>query len=62
MWSGCTHCDGEGWLRTEQVVRIPVERGVPSGSVIEVSLEHLGIGNLYLRLHVSVRGINKIGP
>jgi len=62
VWSGCIRCDEEGWLRTEQVVRILVERGVPSGSVIEASLEHLGIGNLYLRLHVFVRGMNKIGP
>ena len=54
-WSGCRLCGEHGWLQSAHVVRIRLGPGVPSGSVIEVSLQDVGIDNLYLRLHLFVQ-------
>jgi molecular chaperone DnaJ len=56
LWSGCARCGEQGWLRGERIVPIRVAPEVPSGSVLEVPLEHLGISNFYLRLHIFVQG------
>jgi hypothetical protein len=55
MWLfPCVSCGAEGVIATEQVIRIRIPPRVPSGSVIEVPLDGLGIQNLYLRLHVRI--------
>lgn len=50
----CASCGGEGAIATDRVIRIPIPAGVRSGSVIEGSLDGLGIHNLYLRLYVRI--------
>ncbi len=50
----CTACSGSGLVEEEQTLRVHVPPRVPSGTMLELPLEILGIGNLYLRLHVSI--------
>src|SRR5262245_47207601 len=48
----CTRCEGEGVVEHEQELRLRIPAMLPSGSVIEVALDPLGIRNFYLRLHI----------
>ena len=50
----CTACSGSGLMEEERLLRVHVPPRVPSGTLLELPLEILGIGNLYLRLHVSI--------
>jgi molecular chaperone DnaJ len=50
----CASCEGEGAIATDRVIQIPIPAGVRSGSVIEGSLDGLGIHNLYVRLYVRI--------
>ncbi len=52
--SSCAHCRQKGMIETEEVVRVRMPRLVPPGSVFELPLDSLGIGNLRLRLRVFV--------
>ncbi|HKU41285.1 MAG TPA: DnaJ domain-containing protein [Polyangiales bacterium] len=52
--STCVRCEGEGVIEREHEVRVAIRPMLPSGSVIEVALDPLGICNFYLRLHVFV--------
>jgi len=51
-WFPCIHCRQQGLVEFEQTVRIRIPPLLPSGSVLEVSLQGLGIHNFYLRLHI----------
>ncbi len=50
----CTACSGSGLMEEEHTLRVHVPPRVPPGTMLELPLEMLGIGNLYLRLHVSI--------
>jgi hypothetical protein len=50
----CLDCDGEGRIVDRETVRVQVPAGVRDGTLIEVSLEGLGVRNLWLRVHVRV--------
>jgi DnaJ-class molecular chaperone len=50
----CEHCDGEGRLVDRRALNVRVPAGVRDGAVIEVSMDRLGIRNLWLRVHVRV--------
>ncbi len=52
--SPCMRCEAEGVIEGEQELRFRIPPKLPSGSVIEVALDPLGIHNFYLRLHVFV--------
>ena len=52
--SSCAYCRQQGMTETEEVVRVRIPGLVPPGSVFELPLDNLGIGNLRLRLHVFV--------
>jgi DnaJ-class molecular chaperone len=52
--SSCGYCQQQGMIEAEEIVRIRVPPLVPPGSVFELPLESLGIGNFRLRLHVFV--------
>lgn len=51
----CGACDGEGRIVAPDTVHVKVPGGIRDGSMIEVSLEALGIHNLWLRVLVRVR-------
>lgn len=51
----CADCGGEGRLVDRELIRVRVPPGVRDGAVIEVSLEELGVHNLWLRVHVRVK-------
>jgi molecular chaperone DnaJ len=53
-WSACMRCGGVGVIEHEQELRVRLPPMLPSGSVIEVALDPLGVRNFYLRLHVFV--------
>jgi len=50
----CDLCQGHGMFWETAQVDVLLSPPVPDGMVIPVSLKHLGIENLNLRLHVSV--------
>ena len=50
----CADCDGEGRLVIRDAVNVRVPGGVHDGTLIEISLQRLGIHNLWLRVHVRV--------
>ena len=50
----CMKCGGSGLVEEEHTLRVHVPPLVQPGTVLELPLEILGIGNLYLRLHVSI--------
>ena len=50
----CMECAGSGLVEEERTLRVHVPPRVQPGTVLELPLEMFGIGNLYLRLHVSI--------
>ena len=50
----CDVCDGEGRFIDREAVEVRVPARVRDGTVIDVSLETLGINNLWLRVHVRI--------
>jgi len=50
----CDRCRDMRLIPHERDVRIPLPAGVSDGMVVEVSLEVLGVHNLYVVLHVAV--------
>ena len=52
--SPCVRCEGEGVVERERELRLRIPPLLPSGSVIEVALDPLGVRNFYLRLHIFV--------
>lgn len=50
----CNVCGGEGRLVDRGTVEVEVPAGVRDGTVIDVSLESLGIENLWLRVYVRI--------
>jgi molecular chaperone DnaJ len=50
----CPECAGSGLIEGQRLLRFHVPPGVRSGTVFEAPLELFGIGNLYLRVHVSI--------
>ena len=50
----CVSCDTQGVIATEHIVRVTIAPGVRSGTVIEGSLERVGMQNVYVRLHVRI--------
>ena len=51
----CMACDRMGRLESEAPVRVRIPPMVRDGTVIEVPLEHIGIHNLYLRVHIAIQ-------
>ena len=50
----CSHCDGEGMLEEQEVVRVHIPSMIGDGTVMEIPLRGLGVHNFYLRLHIRV--------
>jgi molecular chaperone DnaJ len=50
----CAECGGEGQILDRDSVNVKVPGGVPDGTVIDISLERLGVHNLWLRVHVRI--------
>lgn len=50
----CDRCGGEGRVVDREIVDARVPAGVQDGTMIDVSLEELGIRNLWLRVHVRI--------
>jgi molecular chaperone DnaJ len=50
----CRDCAGGGHIVDGETVSVQVPPGVKDGTVIEVSLEGLGVRNLWLRVHARV--------
>jgi DnaJ-class molecular chaperone len=50
----CTGCDGDGRIVDRQAIEVRVPAGVRDGAVLDVSLEALGVTNLWLRVFVRV--------
>ena len=50
----CMECAGSGLVEEQRTLHIRVPPRVQPGTVLEVPLEMFGIGNLYLRLQVSI--------
>jgi molecular chaperone DnaJ len=53
----CVYCQEQGMIESEAMVRVRIPPMSPSGSVIEIPLDGLGIHNFYLRLHVFVQAL-----
>jgi hypothetical protein len=52
----CGACDARGDLRDEVVVPLDIPPRVRPGAILETPLDDLGIGNLWLRARIGVRG------
>lgn len=50
----CDACDGHGTLWQKATVDVHIPQEVADGAVIETSLRHLGIRNMWLKTHVRV--------
>ena len=50
----CTACDGDGRVVDREAIQVQVPPGVRDGAVLDVSLEALGVTNLWLRVFVRV--------
>ncbi len=50
----CVHCRGEGTVSRVQPVQVVIPRSLRLGRTPEVSLETLGINNLFLKLRIRV--------
>ena len=50
----CAFCQQQGMVESEQTVRVRIPPMSPSGLVLEIPLQGLGINNFYLRLHLFV--------
>lgn len=50
----CSACDGEGLVREEESVRIPIPPMIGDATVIEAPSRTLGVHNFYLRVQVRV--------
>jgi hypothetical protein len=50
----CWDCSGQGVIEREEVVAIRIPPEVPPGTILERSLAHLGIHNVYLRLYIRI--------
>jgi DnaJ-class molecular chaperone len=50
----CRACGGRGLIEDEEIVRVRIPPLARARSIIEVSLDGIGIANLYLRLHVRI--------
>jgi DnaJ-class molecular chaperone len=50
----CSVCRAEGSVEWERTVGLRIPPGVRPGSLFEIPLDHLGIHNFYLRVHVLV--------
>lgn len=51
----CLMCNQTGKIVSDSVVRVRIPPMTPDGSVIDVSLDRLGIRNMHLRIHVAVQ-------
>jgi len=50
----CVHCQEQGVVEGEEVVRIRIPPMVKDGTVFEVPLQGLGVHNFHLRIHLRV--------
>jgi molecular chaperone DnaJ len=50
----CMECAGSGLVEEQRTLRVQVPPRVLPGAILEVPLEMFGIGNLYLRVQVSI--------
>lgn len=55
-FSPCARCEGWGVLEELNTVSIDMPPHVASKTIFEVSLENIGIHNLFLRGHISISG------
>jgi hypothetical protein len=50
----CWDCSAQGVIERGEVVAVRLPPGVPQGAILEHSLDHLGIHNMFLRLHIRI--------
>jgi hypothetical protein len=51
----CHACGGLRMVEQRGIVRVHIPPSVRDGDVVEVSLERIGVTNMFLRIHLSVR-------
>jgi molecular chaperone DnaJ len=50
----CDHCEGHGTTWEKAHVDVTIPRNAQDGAVVETSLHHLGIRNMWLKTHVRI--------
>ncbi len=50
----CTDCRGSGFQEQMRTMWVSVPAGARPGAILEYPLDHLGVRNLYLRVHISI--------
>jgi DnaJ-class molecular chaperone len=50
----CVECEGQGMVEGEELLALRVPPLVREGSVLEAPILHMGIRNLYLRVHIAI--------
>lgn len=55
-WDACESCGGSGLVLEHRPVTIRLPSGVPDGAVLQIPLRGLGIHNMFLEIHLRVRG------
>jgi DnaJ-class molecular chaperone len=50
----CLACHGQGMVETERTVHVRIPPRVQEGTMVEVPLDHLGIRNVFVRVHIRI--------
>jgi hypothetical protein len=53
-YSLCLSCQGQGMVETEHTVHVRIPPRVRAGTMVEVPLHHLGIHNVFVRVHIRI--------
>ena len=55
-YTRCLSCQGQGRVETEHTVNVRIPPRVREGTIVEVPLHHLGIHNVFVRVHIRITG------
>jgi DnaJ-class molecular chaperone len=50
----CLSCQGQGMVETAHTVHVRIPPRVREGTMVEVPLHHLGIRNVFVRVHIRI--------
>ena len=53
-YTRCLSCQGQGMVETEQTVHVRLPSRVREGTIVEGPLHHLGIHNVFVRVHIRI--------
>ncbi len=51
----CLHCDGKGWKWGKRSLNVRIPAGTRDGTTFRIPLQHLGIENLFLNIHIRIQ-------